>query len=124
MVRQLKARRSAILDHLPAELLNEFEAIETTIRQIDVLLRQHGEKVDVPIPSHLAGLVDENARPKGTRQPLTVRKKTLFDFLTQHGPATRAEILAGTDIPQGTLSALLTDEMFVKVDEGRWGVRN
>lgn len=123
IVRRLKARRSAILEHLPPHLLTEFEEIEAAIRQIDLLLQKEGQNVDVPIPTRFAGLVDDDTRAKETRTPLAQRRQTLYDFLSRRGPATRAEILAGTDIPQGTLSALLSDEMFVKVEENKWAAR-
>jgi hypothetical protein len=49
------------------------------------------------------------------------RKAQVAEFIGTHGPSTRAEILAGTDIPEGTIAACLNDETkFVRGEDGKW----
>ncbi len=49
------------------------------------------------------------------------RKEEIAEFIRTHGPATRSEILAGTDIPKGTIGYCLNDgTMFVRGDDGKW----
>jgi len=49
------------------------------------------------------------------------RKKEIADFINLHGPSTRAEILAGTDVPEGTFAYCMKDkERFVKGEDGKW----
>ncbi len=49
------------------------------------------------------------------------RKAEVAEFIRTHGPSTRSEILAGTDIPKGTIAYCLNDKTrFVDGDDGKW----
>lgn len=123
VVRQLKARRNAILlEHLPSHLLREVDEIEAAIRQIDDVLLKQGVGADAAIPPPLSHLIDEKlaAVQKTTRVPLAQRRETLRTYLTARGPATRAQIVTDTGIPAGTLSALLSDSEFESIGYGLW----
>jgi hypothetical protein len=56
------------------------------------------------------------------RVPLASRRLKLVDYLTAHGPSLRATIIQATDIPSGSLSALLQDGGFKQLEDGRWGL--
>lgn len=56
-----------------------------------------------------------------SRSPNFTRKDAVAEFLRTHGPATRAEIMAGTNIPEGTISSCLRDQAkFVRSEDGKW----
>ena len=101
-VRLLKVRRNQILQKLPEADRRELEEIDATVQAIDRAVAQHGY------------------RPQ--RVPLSQRRQVLRDFLAAHQPATRADILAGTNIPAGTLSALLAEPEFSSSSHGLWGL--
>lgn len=49
------------------------------------------------------------------------RKDVVANFIENNGPSTRAEILAGTGIPAGTISYCLNDKhRFVQGENGKW----
>jgi hypothetical protein len=49
------------------------------------------------------------------------RKEEIAEFIRTHGPSTRSEILAGTNVPDGTISYCLKDVMrFVQDNDGKW----
>jgi len=56
-----------------------------------------------------------------TRSDSKGRKAQVAEFIKTHGPSTRSEIVAGTDIPKGTIAYCLKDETrFVRGDDGKW----
>ena len=60
---------------------------------------------------------DIDFRMKGTR------KEQVRNFLLAHGPSYRKEIVANTGIPVGTVSYVLSDEMFRHLtDSGKWAL--
>ena len=49
------------------------------------------------------------------------RKAAFAEFIRTHGPSTRAEILAGTGIPQGSFAYCANDtDMFIKGEDGKY----
>jgi hypothetical protein len=49
------------------------------------------------------------------------RKDMVAEFIKTHGPSTRSEILAGTDVPDGTIAYCLHDETrFVRGEDEKW----
>lgn len=125
MVRQLRARRNAIINHLPAPLQKELEEIDATIREIDDVLRRRGHQIDVSVPDPVAHLVDTTVvPPRPSRRPLAHRREALREYLAAKGLATRAQITADTGIPPGTLSALLTEPEFETVGSGLWRIQS
>jgi hypothetical protein len=55
------------------------------------------------------------------RVPWRERKSALVEFL-RDGPKSRKAILAGTDIPEGSLSSLLVESDFKQVERGLWAL--
>lgn len=62
------------------------------------------------------------ARPVQQGNGSRTRIQQLRDFLLQHGPAKRAEIIAGAGMPKGTIASLLNREDFVRRSDGKWQV--
>ena len=53
--------------------------------------------------------------------PKVNRKQVMADFIKAHGPSTRAEILAGTEIPEGSFTYCAKDkDLFVQGEDGKW----
>lgn len=50
------------------------------------------------------------------------RRDELMAYLTEHGPAKRGEIIAGTTIPKGTIASLLNKAPFIRRSDGKWQV--
>jgi hypothetical protein len=124
MVRQLKVKQQSIRDLLP-RLQRELALIDKTIRDFEDLVSK-GYTLDVEVPPELAHLVNElpsGATTKETRVPLAQRRAALLNFLMAHGPATRAQIVAATGIPAGSLSALLAEDEFASTQYGTWHVK-
>jgi hypothetical protein len=49
------------------------------------------------------------------------RKEEIAEFIRLHGPSTRSEVLAGTTVPDGTISYCLKDATkFVQDKDGKW----
>ena len=48
------------------------------------------------------------------------RKDALAEFLREHGPSTRAEILRGLAIPPGSIAYVLNDKNRFVLVEGKW----
>lgn len=65
--------------------------------------------------------LEKGARPPVTRQDRNGKtpRQQLEEFLAE-GPKKRAEILALTDIPPGTLATLFAGGGFAKASGGRW----
>ncbi len=58
----------------------------------------------------------EHARSSGKK-----RKEEVAEFIKTHGPSTRPEILAGTDVPAGSFAYCVNDKnMFIKGEDGRY----
>ena len=116
MVKQLAARRNSIL--------GELKLITAKISELEELLSR-GYTVDVPIPPELKHALQDSSptRPKETRIPLSARRVALRDFLASAGPSTRAQIVAGTGIPAGSLSALLANPEIESTTHGQWKLR-
>ena len=68
-------------------------------------------------------MTNESRRPQGeyARLPLATHRVALIQFLDTNGASTRKQILAGTHIPPGSLSALLKE--FVQDGRGKWKLR-
>ncbi len=123
MVKQLTTRRDSIRELLP-KLTQELEQIDAKVRELEDLLGK-GYTLDVPIPPELAHSLQDNpeTRAKEARIPLAQRRLALLHFLAKNGPSTRTQILAGTGIPAGSLSALLADPEIVSAGHGIWRLR-
>ena|SRR5437868_2339352 len=67
----------------------------------------------------LEGMESANGSINRPRRTGT-RYEQLVNFLRNHGPSFRKEILARSGLPQGTLSAMLTRKNFDQDGEGRW----
>jgi hypothetical protein len=64
-----------------------------------------------------------SAIPPASRQTSTPRKEALADFLIEHGPMSRVDIVAKAGIPEGTVSYCLADKrFFAQLDDGSWDV--
>jgi len=48
------------------------------------------------------------------------RKDIVAEFLRQHGPSTRAQILAGAGIPPGSVAFVLNDKAWFFLKDGKW----
>ena len=49
------------------------------------------------------------------------RLEQISDFLRHHGPSSRQEVMQGlSDIPRGTIAALLNSKHFERTGEGLW----
>ena len=59
--------------------------------------------------------VSDDHQPKGKG-----RKRAMADFIRNHGPSTRAEILAGTDIPEGSFAYCAKDPQFSQGEDGKY----
>jgi hypothetical protein len=51
------------------------------------------------------------------------RLRQLRDFLQQHGPLGRKQIIEQSGIPEGTVGMLLQEELFMRDKDKRWGLR-
>ena len=57
----------------------------------------------------------------GNQSHFDSRKQQVAEFIRANGPSTRSEILAGTDVPEGTIRYCLKDETrFVRDKDGKW----
>lgn len=66
---------------------------------------------------------NEYQQPANGRTSLDEHKERLIAFLSgRQTLASRKEILTGTGMPQGTLSAVLRDEKFYRGKRGLWGL--
>ncbi len=122
MVRRLRVRRNEIvelLNRIAPELIRELESIDTTVREIDLVLLKHGYPRSSP---GLASSVVEPVPPKAGRVPLSQRREVLREYLRKRGRATRVQILEETGMPAGTLSALLQENGFTQVGHGLWSL--
>ena len=61
-----------------------------------------------------------NARTNGNGR--FTRKDQIAEFLKQHGPATRAAIVDGTQFPLGTIATCLNDRARFMNRGGKWQV--
>lgn len=59
-------------------------------------------------------------RQKRGRPP--ARRMQLIDYLREHGPKKRAEIIEETGMPVGTVAYLLNGEEFTHDSKGRWSL--
>lgn len=61
------------------------------------------------------------APPRASRNGGPSRKQQVAEFIRSGGPQTRASLLAGIDIPKGTLAYVLNDkQMFQQLKDGKW----
>ena len=135
LVERFRKRQIEIILHLPPDLLAEYQTLETTIRSIrneeKRIAAARNEEEEVPTteaPENDLGLGDVfKAGParasSSTRVPLEIHRATLARFLGDNGPAPRTTILEYTRIPQGSLSALLRDPLFERMEDGRWRLK-
>jgi hypothetical protein len=117
LVARYRQRRREILDALPPDArkqLKEYIQLGKCIRRIYAEETRYNTVVTLP---HSAQVVPP------ARVPMSVHKEKLVEFLTQHGPSTRNQILSGTGIPAGSLSELLTKECEQK-KEGFWTLKS
>ena len=141
IIQRWRERQAEILASLPPALLLEYRDLEVAIRVAEGTLGQ----IDPPAPTAAPSAVPVSALepplaeprgpaeagadgtagrpPRRRRTPLARRKRDLAAFLAARGGATRTDILAGTDIPPGSLSTLLQDGDFVHGDDGLWRAR-
>jgi hypothetical protein len=72
----------------------------------------------------LSNGVSAKPRVKRHNGQLSGRKKQLHDWLKKNGPATRAEIIKGSGLPDGTVGGYLSTEkdLFESRDE-KWHAR-
>ena len=117
MIRLRRKLRAEILKKLPPELQAEFHRLGKEIRQLRKMIMATAESRGDVKPA-MKGFFDL------PRIPLLRHKRTLIEFLLMHKePATRKEILAGTDIPYGSLSSLLKADEFEQVSHGLWKLK-
>jgi hypothetical protein len=96
---ELIDQRIATLQNIRRELVREFVG---------------GER----IPS-----VRTKSLPNTSRNGHGTRKEQVAEFISSHGPATRSEIISGTDIPTGTIAYCLNDEKRFVNQDGKWHLR-
>jgi hypothetical protein len=57
------------------------------------------------------------------RSETPTRKDIVADYLQQHGPMLRKDILANTEVPEGTIGYVLNDkDRFHQLKDGRWDI--
>ena len=63
----------------------------------------------------------ETTIPSGGRmRRRRTRKDIVTEFIRQHGPSTRAQILAGAGVPPGSVAFVLNDRARFYLKDGRW----
>ena len=74
-----------------------------------------------PAPGATAANDSEAGIPSGGRIRRRLRRKDIVaDFIRQHGPSTRAQILAGAGVPAGSVAFVLNDRARFILKDGRW----
>jgi hypothetical protein len=78
-----------------------------------------------PLPEEETGMASEDEAVESKNQrphPAGKGRKTaIAEFIKTHGPSTRSELLAGTDVPDGTIGYCLRDETkFTKGEDGKY----
>ena len=71
----------------------------------------------------IKGVLEEESRYVRSRISMSAHRETLVQFLRERGPTARAEIVAKTGIPSGSLSELLRDDEFASPARGVWAVK-
>src|SRR6266536_5607248 len=96
-VLKLIKQRIESLQTIYSHLQQEFGSEQAGERQVSLDLRQPSDSVNNP-----------SQRTNGHgRQG---RKDEIANFIKAHGPSTRGEILAGTDVPRGTIAYVMNDK--------------
>jgi hypothetical protein len=100
LIRRWRERRREILKTLAPNLLAEY-------RKLGLLIK---------------GVKAEESLYARVRSSMSVHKQKLIAFLREQGPTARAEIVAKTGIPSGSLSELLRDKEFKTSERGVWAL--
>jgi hypothetical protein len=131
LVRRWKDRQEQILGMLQESIRLEFQELTVAIRRAENELLEskkaaasEGGRTAIPAfdaGADVAAAFGNVLATMSQRVPLESRKKQVADFLAEHGPATRSQILHGVAIPNGSLANVLLDkELFEQNEVGRW----
>lgn len=102
LIKRWRSRRKEILKTLDPKLFADYRRLTTLIRSVRV----------------------EEVKTTAIRKTMSEHREKLIGFLKECGTASRAEIVTATGIPQGSLSALLTESLlFQQQEHGRWGLK-
>lgn len=125
LIESLREQQLAIVKKLPRELVDEYVRLQEIIKAI--------ERAEV---NHALGLMpdkieefsaDDGKKEYGLtfkyRLPLSVHKENVIEAIRKFGPLTRRAILGAAKVPAGSLSAILKGKEFVRVEGGRWGLK-
>jgi hypothetical protein len=133
LLRRLRERRREILKALSPELLAEYRRLGIAIRTViieegksTVAKCTNDGKFDALLATVFGHLLtsDEFGQQLKERTPMSAHKKRLIDFLHDARMATRAQILASTGIPEGSLSQLLREPEFEQMERGTWRLKD
>src|SRR5690242_19284472 len=101
-------QRIATLQIIYSQLEQEFGSEQASVHQVSLDLREPSSSV-----KHISQRTNGNGRQG--------RKDEIANFIKAPGPSTRGEILAGTDVPRGTIAYALNDkERFARLPDGKW----
>lgn len=117
LVHRWKKRRREILNTLPPELLAEYQQLGKAIKRVWAEEMRNLSEVSQTLHSSTTP-----ATANRVRIPLSFHRKKLIEFLDEHGPSLRAEIVAKTGIPEGSLSKLLRGKEFEHLERGFWAL--
>ena len=96
----------------------EMQFNEFTHKELDLL----EEFFSITIKAERGRVAKERKKQLRGNSSRSSHKQTLIEFLICHGPAERRLILAQTNIPEGSLSSLLAEPEFKRVDKGLWSM--
>jgi len=111
-----------------ADILKAVQIINQRIENLEkikaMLLEEYGAESTFPkstvrtAQTTLLTLQNANGNGHGTRRDQLVR------FLTEHGPAKRATIIARSGMPKGSIAFLLNQkDYFARTSDGMWTAR-
>lgn len=116
------------------EVLKAIEIIDKKIQSLlearNRLAMAFGVELSAPLSHPTPSLAESKQpaaplRPPGSLvpPPQSGRKVQLAEFLLEHGPLTRLEIVDKAGLPEGTVSYCLNDKRFFEQDEnGNWKI--
>jgi hypothetical protein len=78
------------------------------------------ESTQSPLLALPSGIRHPQASPNSNGHGRVTRKDQIVQFIREHGPAARSEIIAGTQMPAGTVAACLNDKDTFVNRGGKW----
>jgi hypothetical protein len=110
--------------NMDADIARAIQLIDAKIESLrairDQLSSLFGNAADA-VSSNVSVSASEPATATRNGTHRVTRKDEVASFIRQRGPSSRADILRGTGIPEGTIAFCLGDkDRFHQLEDGRW----